>query len=165
MSKELYFIRHAKSSWEDSGGLADINRPLQLRGVRDAIRTGQHFRKKGIVLDKMISSNGIRALHTATIMAKEMHLDSKKIEICQDLYHADIEDFFKVLHGVDDHLERIALFSHNPGISDFAYQSGAELLQVSTNGVLHYKVKVYSWKDLTFKNLEFLSYSKPKDLH
>jgi len=165
MSKELYLIRHAKSSWEDSAGLADINRPLELRGIKDAIRTGQHFQKNKVLLDKIISSNGIRALHTATIMAKEMHLDFKKIEICQDLYHADIEDFLRVIHGVDDQVERLALFSHNPGISDFAYQSGSGILQVSTNGVLHYKVKCKSWKELRFEDLEFLSYSKPKDLH
>lgn len=164
MSKELYLIRHAKSSWEDSGGLADINRPLELRGVKDAIRTGQHFRKNKISLDKIISSNGIRALHTATIMAKEMHLDFKKIEISQDLFHADIEDFLRVIHGVDNNVERLALYSHNPGISDFAFQSGAEILQVSTNGVLHYKVNCKSWKELDFKDLEFLSYTKPKDL-
>lgn len=165
MSKELYLIRHAKSSWEDSAVLADVNRPLELRGVKDAIRTGQHFRKQQVLFDKFIASNGIRALHTATIMAREMHLDFKKIEISQDLYHAAIEDFFRVIHGVEDHIQKLALFSHNPGISDFAFQSGAEILQVATNGVLHYKVKVDSWKALSLADLEFIAYSKPKDLY
>lgn len=164
MPKELYLIRHAKSSWEDSVSLSDVNRPLELRGVKDAIRMGQQFRKTGVNFDKIISSNGIRALHTATIMAKEMHLDFKKIEISQDLYHPEIDDFFKVIHSVTDEISCLAIFSHNPGISDFAFKSGKDVLNVSTNGVVHYKVNAAHWADLTFKNLEFLSYNKPKDL-
>ena len=165
MTKELYLIRHAKSSWEDSTGLADINRPLELRGVKDAIRMGQHFRKQGIHLDRIIASSGIRALHTATIMAKEMHFDFKNLEVNPNLYHADIDDIFKVIHEVEDKIERLAIFAHNPGLSEFAYESGADVVQVSTNGVLHYQVKVSSWKALSFETLDFLSYLKPKALN
>ncbi|MFV0438327.1 MAG: SixA phosphatase family protein [Desulfopila sp.] len=37
--KRLYLIRHGKSSWSDAA-LADLDRPLNARGRRDAPRMG-----------------------------------------------------------------------------------------------------------------------------
>ena len=37
--KTVYFIRHAKSSW-DNASIKDIDRPLNDRGLRDAPAMG-----------------------------------------------------------------------------------------------------------------------------
>jgi phosphohistidine phosphatase len=164
MSKELYLIRHAKSSWEDNAGLDDINRPLQQRGVNDAIKMGQFFSARNLNLDKLISSNAVRALHTATIMAKEMHTSYSCLEINSDLYHANTDDLLRVIQGIENQIEKLAIFSHNPGISDFALNSNTNISHVCTNGVLCYKIKLDSWNNLHLNDLEFLSYHRPKDL-
>ena len=38
----LHLLRHAKSSWDDDS-LADHERPLSVRGVRDAKRLAKHL--------------------------------------------------------------------------------------------------------------------------
>ena len=42
MSKIIYFIRHAKSSWDDYS-LKDIDRPLNSRGKRDAPKMARYL--------------------------------------------------------------------------------------------------------------------------
>ena len=42
MSKKIFFLRHAKSSWEMD--LDDINRPLNERGINDIIKIGKKFK-------------------------------------------------------------------------------------------------------------------------
>ena len=46
--KTLLIMRHAKSSWDDSG-VADHDRPLTARGERDAPRMGKLLRREGVV--------------------------------------------------------------------------------------------------------------------
>ena len=53
--KNIYFLRHAKSSWDDFT-LKDFNRPLSTRGIQDADLIGNYFRSKKIKLDLVLSS-------------------------------------------------------------------------------------------------------------
>ena len=48
--KNLYLLRHAKSSWDDFA-LKDFDRPLSTRGIQDADLMGNYFRSKKIKLD------------------------------------------------------------------------------------------------------------------
>jgi len=42
--KTIYFIRHAKSSWDTP--ILDIDRPLNERGFNDAHHIGEELQKK-----------------------------------------------------------------------------------------------------------------------
>ena len=42
MNKKIFFLRHAKSSWDLN--VSDINRPLNQRGVDDIIKIGKKFK-------------------------------------------------------------------------------------------------------------------------
>jgi len=44
--KNLLIMRHAKSSWKDSN-LADHERPLKKRGLKDAAEVGKILKRKG----------------------------------------------------------------------------------------------------------------------
>jgi phosphohistidine phosphatase len=162
LPKELYIIRHAKSSWLDEGDLLDIDRPLDVRGVKDAYGMGIFLKEKKVIFDKVYASNGIRALHTATIMCKEMGVSLKKITINKKLYHPLKQEILEVIQACDDKCEVIAIFSHNPGLADFAFETHHEITDLATTGVVHCKVNVGSWSKLDFKKLEFISYFKPQ---
>jgi len=43
--KNLYLLRHAKSSWDDFA-LKDFDRPLSTRGIQDADLMGNFFKSK-----------------------------------------------------------------------------------------------------------------------
>ena len=52
--KTILILRHGKSSWSNPG-LADIDRPLNKRGKRDAPRMGSLLREQDIVPDLILS--------------------------------------------------------------------------------------------------------------
>lgn len=54
--KQLFLCRHAKSSWKDSR-LADIERPLNKRGKRNAPEMGRRMAHRGVKPDT-ICRNG-----------------------------------------------------------------------------------------------------------
>ncbi|MCK5293309.1 MAG: histidine phosphatase family protein, partial [Arcobacteraceae bacterium] len=71
MSKKLYIIRHAKSSWKDFT-LDDFDRPLNKRGRLNAPFMGKILKGKNIIPDIILSSPALRAKTTAKIIANEI---------------------------------------------------------------------------------------------
>ncbi|HWQ82999.1 MAG TPA: histidine phosphatase family protein, partial [Anaerolineales bacterium] len=67
--KKLLILRHAKSSW-DHPDLADIDRPLNKRGLRDAPRIGHWLKHQELVPDVIASSPADRAKTTARLVAE-----------------------------------------------------------------------------------------------
>ena len=61
--KNIYFLRHAKSSWDDFR-LKDFDRPLATRGIQDADLMGNYFLSKRIKLHLIISSPSRRTKET-----------------------------------------------------------------------------------------------------
>lgn len=160
MLKNIFIIRHAKSSWENFELINDENRPLNKRGIFASIKMGRKIKGK-FILNKVLSSSAMRALHTSNIMVREMGLPAEIIEIDANLYHASPETILKTLKKVDNSFSNVALFAHNPGINDFARKTGFKINNVVTAGVLHYQYKG-KWEDLNFKSLEFINYDFPK---
>ena len=75
MIKKLYIVRHGKSTW-DYESTSDIDRPLKERGIKDAYSMSERLLDKIQIPELIISSNAIRALHTATIFARTFKLNS-----------------------------------------------------------------------------------------
>ncbi len=117
MKRTLLLMRHAKSSWKDLS-LKDTQRPLNKRGRHDAPKMGGRLKKEGYCCDCMISSPATRAYETAKAVAEAIGY-KKKILRDEGLYMADIEDFLKVIAGVDEGVRHLMLVSHNPGIEAF----------------------------------------------
>ena len=65
--RELFIMRHAKSSWDDPT-LSDFERPLNRRGKEDAPLMGEHLKRLGIKPDLIVSSPAKRAKKTAKIV-------------------------------------------------------------------------------------------------
>src|ERR1700740_2682119 len=119
--KTLILIRHAKSSWNDAS-LSDLDRPLNDRGKKDAPVIPPRLRKKGFVIHAFLSRPARRALATAEIFAGEFDIKKKKIILVSALYNAQVPAFFKTISSLDEDLDTVAIFSHNPGITDLANQ-------------------------------------------
>lgn len=68
MGKKLLLIRHAKSDWTEIG-LKDFDRPLNERGLKNALEMGQRIYIKQLIPSKIISSPAVRAFSTAQIFA------------------------------------------------------------------------------------------------
>src|SRR5580765_3320693 len=117
--KSILLIRHAKSSW-DHISMDDLDRPLNDRGKRDAPMMAERLLDCNLEIDAFISSPAKRARKTAEIFSKVFGQGKKHVEIKEELYEAGENDFASVIENLPDDLNVVAIFSHNPGITDFA---------------------------------------------
>jgi len=112
--KKITFIRHAKSSWSFSN-LSDIDRPLSLKGIKDAKIMGKLINKEKIDIDKIISSPAKRAYSTAELIASEIKYPINQIDINHEIYNSNTYDIFSIIKDIDSiKVNHITLIGHNP---------------------------------------------------
>jgi phosphohistidine phosphatase len=160
--KTLILVRHAKSS-HSFGLSSDFDRPLNDRGFREAADMGKKLFKKKIPIDQFISSPAVRAKTTAELFVAEYDRKLKEIFFLPSLYHAAPENFIDVTRGLDDAYFHIALFSHNPGITDFASSlTHTRISHMPTCSVFALTSPIDSWKDFAKAEKSFLFFYKPE---
>jgi len=161
--RTLMIIRHAKSSWDDPE-LDDFDRPLNKRGKHDAPEMGRRLKKSQYFPDLMITSPARRASTTCEVIAERLSYPSKAIVRDERLYHASSSEILDVLRETDDLWLNVAIFGHNPGLTDFANRmNGTNINNIPTCGIIHAKLNVNTWKDLNFASGEMLFFDYPKN--
>jgi phosphohistidine phosphatase len=160
--KTLLLIRHAKSSWDDIA-LSDFERPLNDRGKRDAPMMARRLSDKKIKVDSFISSPAKRAKKTAAFFAKEFGVDENDIVFKTELYAAPKEVFYDVIEKLDNSSDHVAIFSHNPGITEFANSlTNVHADDMPTCGIFAIKVDAKKWNDFASSRKEFWFFDYPK---
>ena len=160
--KKIYIVRHAKSSWGDLN-LADIDRPLNKRGKRDAPFMGAKCKSKGYIPDLLISSDANRAYTTAKVFREALGLDSNQLSKDHSLYHAPEDSYLNACYGLDDNVDSVMLFGHNPGITYLANSVSDDYIDnVPTCGVLVIDASIDKWSDLDFSNCILKDFIYPK---
>ena len=160
--KAIYIVRHAKSSW-DISTLNDFDRSLNERGQRDAPMMAKRLLEKNILIDAFISSTANRALTTAVYFADEYGVKENSIIKKRELYHAAPKTFYEVISSVDNNLNSIAVFSHNPGITDFANElTNTHIDNMPTCSVFAVKIDTDSWKNFAKAKKTFLFFDYHK---
>jgi phosphohistidine phosphatase len=146
--KRLLLCRHAKSSWKDMT-LADIDRPLNKRGKRDAPEMGRRLAEHGIRPDMIISSPARRARKTAAKLAKALGIGKNTISIRDEIYGAATDQFLDIIHSIEDNVSSVIMVGHNPEMTELANILGnLDVDNVVTCGVVAYDFKVSSWKQV-----------------
>lgn len=162
--KTLYVVRHAKSSWDDTD-LADIDRPLNDRGKRDAPRMGKRLKEKDIHPELLLSSPARRAFSTAKRIGEVLNYKKDNIRTEKKLYHASESEILNVVRSLSDKVDSAMIFGHNPGLTDFVNEvlDGKQYIDnVPTCGVLAFSFSCKSWTDVSGKNSELLFFDYPK---
>jgi len=160
--KILLLVRHAKSSWDDPA-MTDFDRPLNERGKKDAPAMADKLIARGITVDSFISSPAKRAKKTAKIFSQAFKRKEEEIILVPELYLASSGVFESVLASIESDSETIALFSHNPGITDFANTlTGARIDDIPTCGIFAVSIDTDDWKNFRAAKKEFLFFDYPK---
>jgi phosphohistidine phosphatase len=161
--KTLLLIRHAKSSW-DQPGLSDFDRPLNERGKKDAPEMAKRVKEKGIEIDHLLSSTAKRAKKTAKYFAEGFGFKKEDIKLVEELYGATQSEFLQAVKDIDDKYKTVALFSHNPGITDFASSlTNVRIDDMPTCAVFALQIETDSWKDFQNAEKNFLFFDYPKN--
>jgi phosphohistidine phosphatase len=142
--KTLFLVRHAKSSRDDPT-IADRDRPLNERGLRDAPKIGERLAKRNVKPEVILSSPALRALTTAQLMAKKLDYKAKDIVVDDRAYASSPKVLLEIIHGLDDKLKCVMLFGHNPEMSALANRLSLEITDMATCAVAEFEFDIRSW--------------------
>ena len=135
MAKQLILVRHGKSD-QSTGGLSDFERPLNHRGNKNAMEMAERLAKKNLIAKLIVSSPAKRALTTAQHFSEIWNETINHIQLEPTIYEANTTALLNVVNKLNNKYDRIALFGHNPGITDFVnYLADAHIYNLPTAGV------------------------------
>ena len=163
--KTLLLIRHAKSSWDDAA-LTDYERPLNDRGKKDAPAMAEKLYERGIKIDAFVTSPARRARKTAEQFAKRYKKEKEDLLLKTELYMASDEAFNSVIEKLNDDIDCVAVFSHNPGITDFANNLTDDIRidNIPTCGIFAISIEAKKWNKFKEAKKKFLFFDYPKAL-
>jgi phosphohistidine phosphatase len=163
--KQLLIIRHAKSSW-DISIKSDFDRTLNERGHKDAHAMAKRLLDKQINIDAFISSTAKRAFTTATYFAeayKKAGYKSFGLIGKEELYHAPPPVFEKVITHADNSFDTIAIFAHNPGITEFVNGlTTTRIDNMPTCGIFAVTINTNKWGCFIDADKSFWFFDYPK---
>jgi phosphohistidine phosphatase len=145
--KTVYFVRHAKSSW-DHAGMRDIDRPLNERGLRDAPFMAQLLAGKDIRPDRILSSPANRAYSTAQFFASAFDIPGEEVQVVREIYEAWPDEIIRIVTNLPDEYSTVFLFGHNPTFTAVANMFSEEyILNLPTCGIFSVEADVDGWKN------------------
>ena len=162
--KEIYVLRHAKSSWDNSN-LSDFERPLADRGISDAKKMSKFLKDMNIKIDKVLCSNAIRAKETFDLTADGFNFEIDKATYSDKLYFGDMTTIIQDLKELDESLNNILIVGHNPTLhylveiltnESINRFTTCNLATISHNG---------EWVSLNSQQCSLKSLIRPKELN
>lgn len=161
--KTLLLIRHAKSSW-DKASVTDFERKLNERGKHDAPLMAKRLFDREIKIDAFVSSPAKRAKKTAEIFMHEFNEKEKHLILVPQLYEASVNTFYGVIENLKDQYGSVALFAHNPAITDVVNSFGTSPVNnMPTCAVYAIKIDTDKWAEIQNAEKEWLFFDFPKD--
>ncbi|WP_299324330.1 histidine phosphatase family protein [uncultured Maribacter sp.] len=145
--KNLFLMRHGKSSWELNVG--DEDRALLQRGIFDARLVGEEISKLNLKIDYVYTSPANRAFHTCMICLRIINYPLENCSVDADLYDFSGNQVFQFIKNLDDDLDNVLLFGHNHTFTHLANSMGDKHIDnVPTSGFVHLQFNENTWANV-----------------
>ena len=160
--KNLFLLRHAKSSWSDPS-IADFHRPLSKRGISNALSLSKYISEHQIIFDLILTSPSERTQATLDLIFTEKDFLSK-IKFQEAIYHAEMSALLELIKDQNNLKKNILIIGHNPGLHLLIEHLTRTLIkEFPTCGFV--KLSNFdSWKDLDANILDLKFFVTPRDL-
>jgi len=160
--KQLFLIRHAKSSWSNPD-LSDFDRPLNKRGKRDAPFMGQRLAQSKICPEVIIASPAKRAKRTVKTIATEIGYDLGAIIYREDIYLSGVSGLIKAIESTEDSVNSLALVGHNYAITELAeWLTGKTIGNIPTCGIVSIEFSIKRWSAIKEHDGQLIFFDYPK---
>lgn len=152
-------MRHGKSSWDFP--VSDIDRPLQVRGIKDAQLVATEFLKSNTQIEASFSSPANRALHTGMIAMRTLQLPFANFLISNELYDFSGKSVMDFVKNLDDNLTSVIIFGHNHALTEIANLWGDVYIEnVPTAGLVQLNFEIDKWRDTSGGRTEKMIFPK-----
>ncbi|GGY72699.1 CHAD domain-containing protein [Marinobacter zhanjiangensis] len=163
--KDLFLIRHAKSSWTDDS-LRDMDRPLNNRGKRQVDAMARALLELGALDGPVHASHAFRARQTIEGVMEQLperNLASR-VHFDPELYTFRWKRLFRWLKHLNSDAPSITVIGHNPALTDLAgILTGDEVPELVTGAVMHLKIPVTSWHQLARGRAKLVHHLPPAE--
>jgi phosphohistidine phosphatase len=160
--KELFVLRHAKSSW-DEPNKDDIDRALTTRGISDAYAMANRIKKQLHEIDMIITSHANRATHTATIFASIINYPIEKIRISPNIYETSEARLLSLVKDLPNESSRVMIVGHNPTFTSFVNRFLTNPIDnIPTTGIVGITFKIDRWKEISMEKVHSSFFEFPK---
>jgi phosphohistidine phosphatase len=115
-ARTLLVLRHGKSAYPE--GVADIDRPLAPRGVRDAVSLGGWLLGQGLLPDLVVCSTAARTRQTWDLISDQLAWPGQEATVVRydpRVYEAAPADLVTIVRETPPEAALVALVGHNPG--------------------------------------------------
>jgi phosphohistidine phosphatase len=161
----LSLVRHAKSDLA-LPEQQDWDRPLNKRGQRDAPEMARRLRSRDLKPDLILTSPAVRAVTTASIMARELKVSADRVAQDERLYLADPKQIVEVVRELGGDARHVMVFGHNPGITDCANRlsSSEQIDNMPTCAVFTACYAIGDWSQLDWGSGREPEFDYPRNL-
>lgn len=128
----LILLRHGKSDW--SGQHSDLDRPLAVRGRRQAPETGRWLAGHAEPIELAVTSPARRARSTWKLVSAELSRPPE-VRVDERVYSWHVADLVEVVHGLPAQVHRAALVGHNPGLEELVLALTGQDVRMPTSAV------------------------------
>lgn len=164
--KNLFLLRHAKSSWDDPRA-ADFDRVLNERGRKAAPLVGKYLREQGIKLDLIVCSPAMRTRQTIEAVRAASRIDCE-LRFDERIYAATVNRLLEVVSEIDDKYNSVLIVGHNPGLQELVEALTGEARQMPTATLAKIELEIATWRDVLTGGSAtrgcLMLFVKPKDL-
>lgn len=169
--RHLLLMRHAKAE-PGAAGVADRNRPLAPRGLRDAALVGAALAADALTPDLVLCSPARRTRQTLDAVLERLSA-TPEVRIVDALYGAGEETYAGVIADLGGAAERLMVVGHNPTIHLTAvYLAGTgdnELrrhmaAKFPTGAVAVLTFPGTAWSETTPAGGDLTTFLRPRDL-
>ena len=163
--KKIHLIRHGKSSW---GNVlqADIDRPLNKRGIKASRFMAQHIWDAGCRFKNVYCSPAVRAKSTIELINSSLREIDVKWEINEFIYGCSSASLLEWCRSLDESISELVVIGHNPTFTDFCNElSNSNIYNIPTCGYAQLTIKKdCPWQELVEGSAELTKFLRPKKL-
>ena len=163
--RTLVLMRHAKSDYP--AGVADHDRPLAARGIREAGLAGDWLRSTLPEIDAVLCSTAVRTRQTLDRTGI-----AAPVSYLQQLYDTTAGAMLDEINRVDDHVTTLLVVGHEPTVSQVvlglaarpvsdADAVGRVEMKFPTSGIAVLRVPG-AWSALELNGAELASFHVPR---
>jgi len=158
--KTLYFLRHAKSSWADSG--PDHSRPLKDRGRLDALTMSRYVAAQYKAPELVLNSDATRAMQTGVYFHQSFGLKPDQVKVMHQMYDFSGEQVMALIKDLPPNVSRVLLVGHNHAFTALVNMLGDQAIDnLPTCGFVQINFSVDLWQNVRKGQIKNKVY--PKD--